>query len=84
MMRSGPRLDKWISNVQRATAGEIERLSHEHPGYKMVEHNGTIPEAAAYLPTSPPSKERAERARRIAREQGWLTEQGWIWEREPS
>lgn len=33
-----------------------------------------------FLPTGPPSEEDAERAIQVAREKGWLTDDGWVWE----
>lgn len=33
------------------------------------------------LPTEPPSDEHIECAKRIARERGWLADEGWKWDR---
>jgi hypothetical protein len=33
------------------------------------------------IPNRRPTEAEAERAKQIAREQGWLTDRGWIWEK---
>jgi hypothetical protein len=35
-----------------------------------------------FLPTGPPSAEQVERAMEVARAQGFLTDDGFIWERD--
>lgn len=34
-----------------------------------------------FMPKHPPTDEQMDRARQIARERGWLTDEGFIWER---
>jgi hypothetical protein len=36
-----------------------------------------------YLPTGPPTPEQVERMKQIAREQGWLTDEGFDFSRRP-
>jgi hypothetical protein len=70
-------VDAWIECLSRATASEVSRLSHQHPGYQMVGENQTIPYGAAFLAESPPTDDDVSRAERIARERGWLVGKKW-------
>jgi hypothetical protein len=73
----------WINQVGAASAREISRLSHKHPGWLMARETGEpISYETALLPNERPTGQDAERAKEIARERGWLSEAGWIWERE--
>jgi hypothetical protein len=71
----------WTDRVASATAREISRLSHFHPGWLMARETGVrIPYETAMLPQDRPTGMQAERARRIARERGWLSASGaWQW-----
>jgi hypothetical protein len=78
-------LDNWITQVSSATAKQISDLSHKHPGWRLAGRTGgDIPYATALLPDERPTAQDAEEAKRKARVQGWLSERGWIWEREPA
>jgi hypothetical protein len=70
-------VDAWIERLSRATASEVSRLSHKHPGYQMVGENQTIPYGAAFLAENPPTDDDVSRAERIARERGWLVGKKW-------
>jgi Protein of unknown function (DUF4065) len=75
----------WTERVALATAREISRLSHHHPGWLLAGGTGNpIPYETALLPQERPSGLDAERAKRIARERGWLSDAGWVWERTPT
>lgn len=80
------RVRGWVNQVAWATAREISRLSHWHPGWRLAgKTREPIPYETAYLPQGdPPSLAAAEHARKLGRERGWLTDEGWIWEREPT
>jgi hypothetical protein len=78
-------VDTWIDRVASATARDISRLSHHHPGWLMAGEVGVeIPYETALLPQDRPTGQEAEEAKDIAREQGWLSDRGWVWERSPS
>jgi len=73
----------WIRRIQAATAKEISDLSHKHPGWLIAARTGDeIPYATALLPQERPSAQQAREAEAIARERGWLRDDGWVWERE--
>lgn len=75
----------WTDRVASATAREISRLSHHHPGWLLARSTGEpIPYETALLPQERPTGQDAERAKQIARERGWLSDRGWIWERNPA
>lgn len=75
----------WTDRVASATAREISRLSHHHPGWLLARNTGElIPYETALLPQERPTGQDAERAKQIARERGWLSDTGWIWERNPA
>lgn len=72
----------WADRVATATAREISRLSHHHPGWLLARKTGEpIPYETALLPQERPTGQQAERAKEVARERGWLTDAGWVWER---
>lgn len=72
----------WTDRIASATAREISRLSHHHPGWLLARETGeAIPYETALLPQERPTGQAAERAKQIARERGWLSDAGWIWER---
>jgi hypothetical protein len=72
----------WADRIASATAREISRLSHYHPGWLLAEETGkTIPYDTALLPQERPTGQQAEHAKEVARRRGWLTDGGWIWER---
>lgn len=76
-------LKDWITRISAAGSKEISELSHRHPGWRLARTNeADIPFSTALLPQERPTAQDAEDAKRIARERGWLSEQGWIWERE--
>jgi hypothetical protein len=70
-------VDAWIERLSRATASEVSRLSHKHPGYQMVGENQAIPYGAAFLAESSPTDDDVARATRIAQERGWLVGNKW-------
>lgn len=73
----------WADRIALATAREISRLSHHHPGWLMARDTGEpIPYSTALLPQERPTGRDEERAKEIARDRGWLTDEGWIWERD--
>jgi hypothetical protein len=47
-------------------------------GASRAEARGIV--RCPYLPTKPPTEREAEAARRIARQRGWLTDEGWVWD----
>lgn len=72
----------WAERIATATAREISRLSHHHPGWLLARETGQpIPYETALLPQERPTGRQAEHAKEVARERGWLTDRGWIWER---
>ncbi len=72
----------WTDRIATATAREISRLSHHHPGWLLARETGErIPYETALLPQERPTGQQAERAKDVARERGWLTDGGWVWER---
>lgn len=72
----------WADRIATATAREISRLSHRHPGWLLARETGQpIDYATAFLSQERPTGLQAERAKEIARERGWLSDSGWIWER---
>jgi Antitoxin SocA-like, Panacea domain len=76
-------VEKWIEQIKPQTAAEVSDTSHELAGWKMAGTDGTpIPYSAALLPWEKPSELDAKVAERRARKKGWLTDDGWIWERE--
>lgn len=85
-----PFLAGWQIAAMRVYIGEfsdqqtsyVSDASHKHPGWRMARELQSIPYAAAFLASGPPRTDQVERAKQIAREQGWLTSDGWIWERE--
>lgn len=73
----------WIDEISAASARRTSDRSHEHSGWILADHTGVeIPYATAFLPEGPPTAVDLARARRVARERGWLTDDGWTWERE--
>jgi hypothetical protein len=75
----------WTDRVAAATAREISRLSHHHPGWLMAQDTGErIPYETSLLPQERPTGQDVEAAKRVARERGWLSDAGWKWEREPT
>lgn len=73
----------WTDRIASATAREISRLSHHHPGWLMARDTGEpIPYQTALLPQERPTGRDVERAKEIARERGWLSDEGWVWERD--
>ncbi len=85
-------VDEWVPRIQQETAGSVKKQIHEHFAWKLRRTEGLargrtdeqIPYDASFLPAGRPSKDRVERAKRVARDQGWLTDEGFIWERGPS
>lgn len=76
---------RWADRVGSATAREISRLSHHHPGWLMARETGVpIPRETSFLPQERPTGQQAERAKQVARERGWLSDAGWVWERNAS
>jgi hypothetical protein len=73
---------RMIPEVGSRTSRGISDRSHEHAGWITVEDGAEIPYGTAFVPDEPPTCRDAETARRIARERGWLTAEGWVWERE--
>lgn len=72
----------WADRIASATAREISRLSHHHPGWLLARETGEpIPYETALLPQERPTGLQAERAKEVARERGWLSDRGWTWER---
>jgi hypothetical protein len=72
----------WTDRVASATAREISRLSHHHPGWLLARNTGEpIPYDTALLPQERPTGHDAERAKQVARDRGWLSDAGWLWER---
>jgi hypothetical protein len=70
-------IDKWIEKLSKASANEVSRLSHKHPGYQIVADNQAIPYDAALLAEHPPTDNDVKDAKRIARERGWLVGDKW-------
>lgn len=72
----------WTDRVASASAREISRLSHHHPGWLLARETGkAIPYETTFLPQERPTGLQAERAKRIARERGWLSATGaWQWD----
>jgi hypothetical protein len=78
-------VSNWMEHIAAASAREISRLSHHHPGWILAGDTGKpIPYETAMLPQEKPTAESAERAKELARERGWLTDSGFIWERDPA
>jgi hypothetical protein len=75
-------VDHWISEIRTWPARRVSDWSHRHPGWRLAEANGRpIPYATSLLPFERPTAHEAVQAKRRARERGWLTDEGWIWER---
>ena len=73
----------WTDRIASATAREISRLSHHHPGWLLAKATGEpIPYETSLLPQERPTGRDVERAKEIARERGWLSDEGFIWERD--
>ena len=73
----------WADRIALATAREISRLSHHHPGWLMARETGEpIPYRTSLLPQERPTGPDEERAKEVARDRGWLTDEGWLWERD--
>jgi len=70
-------VDAWIGRIERESASDISDLSHEHPGYRMVDENERIPYEAAFLAEQPPTDDEVAAATRLARERGWLDGDKW-------
>ncbi len=72
---------RWTDRVASATAREISRLSHHHPGWLLAERTGEpIPYETTFLPQERPTGLQAERAKKVAHERGWLSSTGiWQW-----
>jgi len=78
-------VDTWIDRIASASARDISRLSHYHPGWLIAGETGVdIPYETAHLPQERPTGQQAERAKEIARAEGWLRNGEWIWERTPA
>jgi hypothetical protein len=76
-------VETWAERVGSASAREISRLSHHHPGWLIAREVGEpIPYSTSLLPQERPTGLDAARAEEVARERGWLSEAGWVWERE--
>ena len=75
-------INVYIDQFRRQTAREVSDESHEHFGWRMAYERQAIPYDAAFLPEGPPRPDQVERAEEVARERGWLTADGWVWERE--
>ena len=76
-------VSSWADRIALASAREISRLSHHHPGWLMARETGIpIPYETALLPQEQPTGQHVERAKEIARERGWLSDEGWVWERD--
>jgi chloramphenicol 3-O-phosphotransferase len=72
----------WTDRVAAAAARGISRRAHQQPGWLMArETRETIPYETALLPQERPTGQEAERAKQRARDRGWLSDAGWIWER---
>lgn len=75
-------VDRWIEELRPLPAWKVSDVSHEHPGWILARDEWQeINYGTAFLPREPPSYDDTERAERVARERGWLTDAGWIWER---
>lgn len=72
-------IDEWIEKISRPTARAVRQASHEHPGYKLVARNETIPYASAFLATAPPSADDVAELEQFGREQGLLIGDEWKW-----
>lgn len=76
-------VDGWIAAISRNTARVTSDVSHKHPGWRLAGKTGIeIPYETAFLPQGPPSAQDAERAVALGRKEGWLNDDGWVWERE--
>jgi len=71
----------YISQFRRQSAQHVSDVSHEHPGWLMAGQFKPIPYGTSFLPVEPPRDDQIERGERLARERGWLTDDGWICER---
>jgi hypothetical protein len=78
-------IDAYIRIIAEMSARAVSDQTHREPGWILARKTGAeIPYGAAFLPDVPPTDQDVERARQIAREQGWLTDDGWQWKREPA
>lgn len=76
---------EWIAKLQKGTARAVSDESHKHPGWRIAGTEGNvIPYETAFLPQGPPTAEAVERAITRGREEGLLSDDGWIWERQGS
>jgi hypothetical protein len=74
-------IDTYIRQFREQTSREVSDESHQHPGWRMAQELEVIPYETAFLPSGPPRTDQVERAKEIARDQGWLTDDGFVWER---
>lgn len=72
----------YIRQFRDQPTGQVSAESHDHFGWLMAGKFKTIPYGASFLPLSPPRADQMQRGEELARERGWLTDEGWIWERE--
>ena len=72
----------YITRFSNQSSGQVSDDSHKLPGWLMVAARKPIPYETAFLPTEPPSDDQVQRGLRLARRRGWLTDDGWICERE--
>lgn len=70
-----------LADIASTSASAISDRSHDHAGWIITEPNGEIPYGTSFLPDEKPPATDAEKARRVARDRGWLTRDGWVWER---
>ena len=71
----------YIRQFREQTAQQISEESHQHPGWRMAGAYQPISYDASFLPVGPPRPDQVDRAKEIARERGWLTDDGFVWER---
>jgi Protein of unknown function (DUF4065) len=78
-------IGRYIEIISEMMARQVSDQTHREPGWILAAKTGAeIPYGAAFLPDAPPTDKDVERAKRIARERGWLTDSGWQWERNPA
>jgi hypothetical protein len=77
-------VDELLDRYRAWTGKQLVDLAHEFPGWKIAERGDDIPYATAHLPQERPSAEDEWRVTQLARERGILTDEGWVWEREPA
>ncbi len=74
----------WIRKISKDSTTKVSNDSHDLPSWRLTEEEAEIPYAMALLPQERPSPQEAKEAEDLARERGWLTDEGWIWERQPT